>query len=42
MVDHVVRSLNAFPHYSGVSSTLSPATIVTGAGLPDFAAIMRI
>jgi Zinc knuckle len=36
MVDDVTRCLNMFPRHRGVSDTLSPAGIVTGAALPDF------
>ncbi len=36
MVDDVIRCLNIFPRCRGVSKTLSPAAIVTGAALPDF------
>ena len=36
MLFDAVRSLNQFPWKYGVSSDLSPAAIVTGAGPPDF------
>ncbi|KAI2501302.1 Reverse transcriptase (RNA-dependent DNA polymerase) [Fragilaria crotonensis] len=39
MVSDVVRCLNQFPFRHGVSATLSPTTIVTGAGLPDYRAL---
>ncbi|KAI2499682.1 Reverse transcriptase (RNA-dependent DNA polymerase) [Fragilaria crotonensis] len=39
MVIDVVRCLNQFPRKHGVSTTMSPATIVIGSGTPDFAAM---
>jgi hypothetical protein len=39
MVKDAIRCLNQFPWKYGVSYTLSPAAIVTGAGPPDYAAL---
>jgi acetolactate synthase regulatory subunit len=36
MVSDVVRCLNMFPWTNGISTTLSPVSIVTGAAPPDF------
>ena len=36
MVTDVVRLLNQFPWKNGISDTLSPSAIVTGAPLPDY------
>jgi hypothetical protein len=36
MVADSVRCLNQFPHTNGISSTMSPSTIVTGAATPDY------
>jgi hypothetical protein len=36
MVADTVRCLNQFPWTNGISSTLSPASIVTGLGNPDY------
>jgi Reverse transcriptase (RNA-dependent DNA polymerase) len=33
---HAVRTINMLPHPDGVSTTLSPATIVTGVHKPDY------
>ena len=41
MVIESVRTLNQFPRPNGVSSSLSPASIITGSATPDYAA-MRI
>ena len=35
-MENAIHWLNAFPSKTGVSSTLSPSTIVTGRGKPDF------
>ena len=39
MVADAIRCLNQFPHPHGISSTLSPASIVTGVAPPDYAAM---
>ena len=39
MVADAVRNLNSFPWKLGVSDTLSPATIVTGIGTPDYVSL---
>ena len=39
MVTDCTRCLNQFPRKHGISSTLSPTTIVTGAAGPDYAAM---
>ena len=39
MVADSVRCLNQFPHANGISATLSPSTIVTGAATPDYNAM---
>ena len=36
MVADSVRCLNQFPRTNGISSTMSPSTIVTGAATPDY------
>lgn len=36
MAADVVRCLNQFPRKNGISATISPASILTGAPLPDF------
>ena len=36
MVTNATRCLNQFPRKKGISSTMSPATIVTGVGTPDY------
>jgi hypothetical protein len=41
MVSDAVRSLNQFPRATGISSTMSPSTIVTGAPTPDYT-VMRL
>jgi hypothetical protein len=42
MVADVIRCLNLFPRKNGISTTLSPACIVTGAPLPDFHCMLRL
>ncbi|KAI2509414.1 Reverse transcriptase (RNA-dependent DNA polymerase) [Fragilaria crotonensis] len=39
MVSDSVRCLNQFPRANGISSTMSPATIVTGSASPDYHAM---
>ena len=36
LVQHVTNCLNMFPRKNGISDTMSPTTIVTGRGLPNF------
>ena len=36
MISHMVAGLNQFPWRNGISDTLSPASIVTGVGTPDY------
>jgi hypothetical protein len=36
MVTDATRCLNQFPRKNGISATMSPATIVTGVGTPDY------
>ncbi|KAI2508903.1 Reverse transcriptase (RNA-dependent DNA polymerase) [Fragilaria crotonensis] len=36
MVSNTIRCLNQFPWPNGVSATMSPASIVTGVGTPDY------
>ena len=36
MVTHVVNCLNQFPWANGISSTMSPASLVTGVSPPDY------
>ena len=36
LVQHVTNCLNMFPRKNGISTTMSPTTIVTGRGLPNF------
>jgi hypothetical protein len=36
MVADTVRCLNQFPWKNGISDTMSPATVLTGAGTPDY------
>ena len=39
MVADSIRCLNQFPKENGISATMSPATIVTGAPTPDYNAM---
>ena len=39
IVSDAVRCLNQFPHATGISSTMSPLTIVTGSNTPDYNAM---
>jgi hypothetical protein len=39
MVADTICCLNQFPHAYGISTTMSPATIVTGVGTPDYTVI---
>ncbi len=39
MLADCVRCLNQFPRKNGISATMSPATIVTGTGTPDYASM---